>query len=162
MSIPKTLVHTKALVEKKTQDQELVVQKQVDVVVEEEPLEDIQITQELFEAALPIVKERFQQLGKSMELAILGQPMRVESGKIFLEIMGSVQEELAEKMKADVVKIVREITGANRFKIELVMKEEMDSSNRVLYTDSDKFVRLKQLHPALAEFQRIFGLETDF
>lgn len=162
MSIPKTLDHTKALVEKKSKDQELVVQKQVDVVVEEEPLEDIQITQALFEAALPIVKERFQQLGKSMELAILGQPMRVEGGKVFLEIMGSVQEELAEKMKPDVIKIIREITGANRFKIELVMKEEIENSNRVLYTDSDKFARLKELHPALVEFQRIFGLETDF
>jgi len=131
-------------------------------LVSDEPLSDIHLTQELFVTCLEQVKERFQKLGKNMELAILGQPMRVEKNKILLDVMGSVQEEIANKMKIELISTIRELTGVNRFSIELVLKEDQEHASKILYTDSDKLERLKEIHPALVEFQRIFGLETDY
>lgn len=131
-------------------------------VVSEEPLGDIHLSQDLFVTCIDQVKEHFQKLGKNMELAILGQPMRVEGNKILLDVMGSVQEEIANKMKIELIRVIRELTGVNHFYIELVLKEDQDHATKILYTDSDKFERLKELHPALIEFQRVFGLETDY
>lgn len=146
----------------KSSEQDLIVPSKDEEVVEKEPLEDIHITQELFEAALPQIKERFQQQGRSMELAILGQPMRVEGNKVILEIMGSVQEELGNKLKPELVKIIRELTGANRFGIEVLIKDDIVPKGRQLYTSTDKLKYLLERHAALGEFQRRFGLETDF
>ena len=116
----------------------------------------------LFEETLPKVKAHYQGLGKGMELAILGQARYVKEGQLVLEVMGHVQEEIAQKMKPELMQLVREISGASGFKIAIELKEELEQKQKVYYTDTDKFIRLKELHPALTEFQRRFGLETDF
>ncbi|WP_192085322.1 hypothetical protein [Algoriphagus sp. Y33] len=135
--------------------------------VSEEVVEVIQkgrdLTQGILDEVFPNVREHFQKLGKSMELAILGQAMRMNGeGKVVLEVMGHVQEELALKMKPELVRIVRELGKVNQFKVELELKEELESERNKLYTSTDKFNFLKDKHAALGEFQRRFGLETDF
>ena len=98
-----------------------------------------------------------------MELAILDQPARVrDGGELVLEVMGHMQEELALKMKSELVRLIRQFTGADRVLITVEMKEEVENSKPKLYTNSDKLNFLKEKHPALAEFQRKFGLEVDF
>lgn len=133
----------------------------------EEVVEVIQagrdLTQEILDEVFPKVREHFQKLGKSMELAILGQSMKMnEEGWVVLEVMGHVQEELALKMKPELIRIVRELGRVNLFKMELELKEELESERNKLYTSTDKFNFLKNKHAALGEFQRRFGLETDF
>lgn len=135
--------------------------------VSEEVVEVIQagrdLTQEILDEVFPKVREHFQKLGKSMELAILGQSMKMnEEGWVVLEVMGHVQEELALKMKPELIRIVRELGRVNLFKMELELKEELESERNKLYTSTDKFNFLKDKHAALGEFQRRFGLETDF
>ncbi|WP_057937318.1 hypothetical protein [Algoriphagus resistens] len=135
--------------------------------VSEEVVEVIQagrdLTQEILDEVFPKVREHFQKLGKSMELAILGESMKMnEDGLVVLEVMGHVQEELALKMKPELIRIVRELGRVNLFKIELELKEELESERNKLYTSTDKFNFLKGKHAALGEFQRRFGLETDF
>jgi len=134
--------------------------KSEDVV--EVTVEGRDLTQEILDEIFIQVKEHFQSIGKSMELAILGQSLKMKDGLVLLEVMGHVQEELALKMKPELVRVVRELASVNHFKIEVEIKEELESERNKLYTSTDKFNFLKEKHAALGEFQRRFGLETDF
>lgn len=130
--------------------------------VVEVKVEGRDLTQKILDEVFPQVKEHFQKLGKSMELAILGQSMKMKMNVVILEVMGHVQEELALKMKPEVIRIIKELGSVNHFKLELEVKEELESERNKLYTSTDKFNFLKGKHAALGEFQRRFGLETDF
>jgi hypothetical protein len=162
ISIPKNLGHTKQLADQKAKDElDNAKAKKSDEVVEV-LVEGRDLTQEILDEVFPKVKEHFQQLGKSMELAILGQAMKMKVDVVVLEVVGHVQEELALKMKPEVIRIIKELASVNHFKLELEVKEELESERSKLYTSTDKFNFLKEKHAALGEFQRRFGLETDF
>jgi hypothetical protein len=162
ISIPKNLGHTKQLADQKAKDElDNAKAKKSDEVVEV-LVEGRDLTQEILDEVFPKVKEHFQQLGKSMELAILGQAMKMKVDVVVLEVVGHVQEELALKMKPEVIRIIKELASVNHFKLELEVKEELESERSKLYTSTDKFNFLKGKHAALGEFQRRFGLETDF
>lgn len=162
ISIPKNLGHTKQLADQKAKDELQQAKSKVSEEVVEVKVEGRDLTQEILDDVFPMVKEHFQKLGKSMDLAILGEAMRMNNDALTLEVMGHVQEELALKMKPELVKIVRELGNVNHFKIEIELKEELESERNKLYTSTDKFNFLKEKHAALGEFQRRFGLETDF
>ncbi len=129
---------------------------------EEEHVGDKELTQELLDQYLPAVKEHFKKLGKNMELAILEQSAKVSEGKIYLEIAGHVQEELGQKMTPELIRIIRELTGVGKLHIKFEIKEELEAEQNRLYTSTDKLNYLMSKHAALAEFQRRFGLVTDF
>ena len=65
-------------------------------------------------------------------------------------------------MKSELVRLIRQFTGAERVQISIELKEESGSSKPMLYTNTDKLNFLREKHPALKEFQRKFGLEVDF
>ncbi|TFV93259.1 hypothetical protein E4S40_13445 [Algoriphagus kandeliae] len=119
-------------------------------------------TQELLEKNLPEILTHFKNLGKNLELAILQQPIKVKGGDLVIEVIGSVQEEIAEKMKPDLVGLVRKLTGANSFSVHLEVKEEIQETHQKLYTDRDKMNFLIKKHPALMELAKKFELDTDF
>lgn len=139
------------------------------VVLSQEKLEvtpsgtSIPLTQALFDLHIFSIREHFRMANKNMELAILDQPIKVrDGGEVILEVIGHMQEEIAGKMKPDLVMLIRQFTGAERVVISLLLTEEVDNGKPKLYTNSDKLNYLRQKHPALAEFQRKFGLEADF
>jgi septum formation topological specificity factor MinE len=150
-------------VEQKAQSE--LAKEEVVEVKEEESLEGKsgeELTQELLDSCLLELKNFFKSANKNMELAILDQQLKVQGGKVIIEVMGSVQEEIANKMRPDLVRLIRKYTGANKFSIQIELKEEMDTGPSKLYTNTEKFNFLKQKHPALMELQRKFGLEVDF
>ncbi len=123
----------------------------------------ILLTQDLLDRHIFSIQEDFRKADRKMELAILDQSIKVrDGGEVILEVMGHMQEELASKMKPDLVALIRQFTGAERVVITLEVKEEVDNGKPKLYTNSDKLNFLRQKHPALAEFQRKFGLDVDF
>ena len=162
ISIPKNLGHTKQLADQKAKEVLQQAKSKVDEEVVEVKVEGRDLTQEILDEVFPMVKEHFQKLGKSMELAILGESLKMNADTLVLEVMGHVQEELALKMKPELVRVVREFGSVNHFKIDIEIKEELESERNKLYTSTDKFNFLKEKHAALSEFQRRFGLETDF
>lgn len=162
ISIPKNLGHTKQLAEQKAKQELENFKSNVSEEVVEIKVEGRDLTQDILDEVFPQVKEHFQKLGKSMDVAILGQSMKMKNGIVILEVMGHVQEELALKMKPEVIRIIKEFGSVNHFKLELEVKEELESERNKLYTSTDKFNFLKGKHAALGEFQRRFGLETDF
>tara|TARA_R110000850_G_scaffold72225_3_gene159087 strand:- start:124 stop:624 length:501 start_codon:yes stop_codon:yes gene_type:complete len=162
ISIPKNLGHTKQLADQKAKDELQNAKSKVSEEVVEVKVEGRDLTQQILDEVFSQVIEHFQKLGKSMEVAIIGQSIKMKNGIVMLEVMGHVQEELALKMKPELIRIIREIGNVNHFKIELELKEELESERNKLYTSTDKFNFLKGKHAALGEFQRRFGLETDF
>ncbi|TXE04075.1 hypothetical protein [Algoriphagus aquimarinus] len=162
ISIPKNLGHTKQLADQKAKDELQNAKSKVSEEVVEVKVEGRDLTQQIVDEVFTQVIEHFQKLGKSMEVAIIGQSIKMKNGIVMLEVMGHVQEELALKMKPELIRIIREIGNVNHFKIELELKEELESERNKLYTSTDKFNFLKEKHAALGEFQRRFGLETDF
>ncbi len=147
--------------EKKTLEQSnMVLEKEM---VEEVPQETNTklLTSEILEKVLSQVLEHFKQQDKNMELAIL-QTIHVQNNTLVLHVSGHVQEELAQKMKPELISVIRQKTGVGKCQILIESRDDLEENVKVYYTDSDKLRRLKQLHPALEEFQKRFGLETDF
>jgi hypothetical protein len=156
------LIHTKKLVDEKARQQAVVIEEKKAELQESQsgPVENL--TQEFFDQILPKILENFKSQNRGMELAILNQPIKVLGNEICLEITGHVQEEIALKMKPDLLSMIRDYTGIKRVLLRLEVKEEIETGKNKLYTSSDKFNFLKERHAALGEFQRRFGLETDF
>jgi hypothetical protein len=123
----------------------------------------VELTQQLLSAYLEEIKMHYRQAGKNFELAILDQPIEVRpGGEVALKVAGSVQEEIANKMKPELLALIRRLTGASRVSIAVEHAEEVLSDKPKLYTNSDKLRYLREKHPALAELQRKFGLDVDF
>ncbi|NVJ86321.1 MAG: hypothetical protein HWE15_08450 [Algoriphagus sp.] len=120
------------------------------------------LSRELVEKHLPDILAHFKSQGKNLELAILQQPIKVQNGDLVIEVIGTVQEEIAEKMKPELIGLVRKLTGANSFSVQLEVKEEVHESHQKLYTDRDKMNFLLKKHPALMELAKKFELDTDF
>lgn len=162
ISIPKNLGHTRQLADQKAKNELEIAKSAVSEEVVEVKVAGRDLTQEILDSVYSDVKDHFQKLGKSMELAILGEGMKLRGDVVIMDVMGHVQEELALKMKPELIRIVKELASVNHFKLELEVKEELESERSKLYTSTDKFNFLKEKHAALAEFQRRFGLETDY
>ncbi|MBN7815136.1 hypothetical protein [Algoriphagus pacificus] len=162
MSIPTSLTHTKKIIAEKAKDEERKIEQKKAEAQVVETVNTLQLTQEKLDEVMPKVLDHYKSGGKVLEHAILNQTTKMEGHEICLEVMGHVQEEIAQKMKPELLALIRDLTGAGKLGIKLVVKEEMESHSNKLYTSSDKFRFLKEKHPALAEFQRKFGLETDF
>lgn len=162
MAIPTSLSHTKEIIAEKAKVAEKQLeQKKADAQIKE-PVNSLVLTQEMLENVMPRVLDHFKSQSKVLELAILNQPSKLEGHEICLEVMGHVQEEIAQKMKPELLSLIRDFTGVGKLAIKLVVKEELESNTNKLYTSTDKLKFLKEKHAALAEFQKRFGLETDF
>lgn len=164
IAIPSSLFQTKKLVEDRaTQAAEtkgVVVAEKTEWTASDD---QIMLTQQLMDRHIFSIQEEFRIADRKMELAILDKSIKVrDGGEVVLEVRGHMQEEIASKMKPDLVNFIRRFTGAERVVIILEVKEEVDNGKPKLYTNSDKLNFLREKHPALAEFQRKFGLDVDF
>lgn len=122
----------------------------------------VQLTQALLDEAIFSVREEFRAANKNMELAILDQDIRVTDGELLLQVHGSIQEDIANKMKPELLSLLRKISGATQLSIAVVQQEEEPDETGKLYTSTDKLKFLREKHPALMELQRKFDLEVDF
>ncbi len=145
----------------KTPEQPILEKKQ-DEQVSAPAKETVVLTQQMLDQVIHQVKDHYRQANKNFELAILDQPIKVIDGEVFLQVMGSVQEEIANKMRPDLLGLIRKLTGATQLSISVEHIEEIQDDKPKLYTNTDKLRYLRDKHPALAEFQRKFGLDVDF
>lgn len=120
------------------------------------------LTQAVFDTVFPKILDAFKIQNKGMELAILNQPIDIIDHEINLRVTGHVQEEIAFKMKSELQVLVKEFTGIHRVGVRIEVNEELDTQKNLRYTSTDKFNFLKEKHGSLVEFQRIFGLDTDY
>jgi hypothetical protein len=120
------------------------------------------LTQDLLDGAIFSVREEFRAANKNMELAILDQDIRVTDGELLLLVHGSIQEDIANKMKPELLGLLRNFSGATQLSIAVLQQEEDPDEKGKLYTSTDKLKFLREKHPALMELQRKFDLEVDF
>jgi hypothetical protein len=120
------------------------------------------LTQELIDQAIFSTQELFRNANRNLELTILDQEIRLQNGEITLQVSGSIQEDIAQKMKPELVGLIRKFTGATSFTISVVQQEEQVDDKGKLYTSTDKLKFLREKHPALMELQRKFDLDVDF
>jgi hypothetical protein len=163
-SIPSSLGQTKKLGETKVEEEVSQVAEQV-----EEPsyaaapaAPEISLTQELLDQAIFSIQDVFRTANRNLELTLLDQEIRVQNGEITLQVSGSIQEDIAQKMKLELMGLVRKFTGATSFSISIVQQEETVDDKGKLYTSTDKLKFLREKHPALMELQRKFDLDVDF
>jgi hypothetical protein len=123
---------------------------------------EILLTQELLDQAVFSIQELFRTANKNLELTLLDQEISLQKGEITLQVSGSIQEDIAQKMKPELVGLIRKFTGATSFTINVVQKEEVPDEKGKLYTSTDKLKFLREKHPALMELQRKFDLDVDF
>lgn len=162
IAIPTSLHHTKKLVEEKAKV-EVVVEKQEEVIeTVSEDKSNIVLTQEILDGVIFEIRDFYKKANKNLELAILDQTIKVVDSVISLQVIGHVQEEIANKLRPELTGLIRKLTGAGGFSIRVELREEVESQGPKLYTNSDKFNHLKEKYPALAELQRKFGLDVDF
>jgi hypothetical protein len=126
------------------------------------PAPEILLTQELLDQAIFSIQELFRTANKNLELTLLDQEISLQKGEITLQVSGSIQEDIAQKMKPELVGLIRKFTGATSFTISVVQQEEVPDEKGKLYTSTDKLKFLREKHPALMELQRKFDLDIDF
>ena len=163
-SIPSSLGQTKKLGETKVEEEVPQVAEQV-----EEPsyaatpaAQEIALTQALLDQAIFSIQDVFRTANRNLELTLLDQEIKVLDGEITLQVSGSIQEDIAQKMKPELMGLVRKFTGATSFAISIVQQEEAVDDKGKLYTSTDKLKFLREKHPALMELQRKFDLDVDF
>lgn len=127
-----------------------------------EPVPALVLTQEFLDQSIFSIQEVYRAANKNLELAILDQKIKVQEGELILKVNGSIQEDIALKMKPELAGLVRKFTGATTFSITLVQQEEIPNEKEKLYTSTDKLRFLLEKHPALMELQRKFDLDVDF
>jgi hypothetical protein len=163
-AIPSSLGQTKKLGEIKNQEEESLV---ADVVEEPSytpaaPVQELVLTQELLNQAIFSIQDVYRTANKNLELTLLDQDIQVKEGEMILLVTGSIQEDIALKMKPELVGLVRKFTGSTTFSITITQQEEIPDEKGKLYTSTDKLKFLREKHPALMELQRKFDLDVDF
>lgn len=163
-SIPSSLGQTKKLGETKGEEEVSQVAEKV-----EEPsytavpaAQEIALTQDLLDQAIFSIQDVFRTANRNLELTLLDQEIKVQDGEITLQVSGSIQEDIAQKMKPELMGLLRKFTGATSFTIGIVQQEEAVDDKGKLYTSTDKLKFLREKHPALMELQRKFDLDIDF
>lgn len=129
---------------------------------DEQSSDRVELTPELFKSLISQIKEKLETEDKNLELAILNQELEFHSSEVSIQVFGHVQEEIAKKMIPSMVQFFRESGKVSSISFKLDIQEEEDQSAQRMYTNSEKFEYLKKKHGALGEFQRKFGLQTDF
>ena len=126
------------------------------------PVPELVLTQDLLNQAIFSIQDVYRTANKNLELTLLDQDIQVKQGEIILLVTGSIQEDIALKMKPELVGLVRKFTGATTFSITVQQQEEVLDEKGKLYTSTDKLKFLREKHPALMELQRKFDLDVDF
>jgi hypothetical protein len=163
-SIPSSLGQTKKLGETKVEEEVPQVAEQVEKpsYTADPSAQEIPLTQELLDRAIFSIQDVFRTANRNLELTLLDQEIKVQNGEITLQVSGSIQEDIAQKMKPELMGLVRKFTGATSFSISIVQQEEAVDEKGKLYTSTDKLKFLREKHPALMELQRKFDLDVDF
>ncbi|MCH6234570.1 DNA polymerase III subunit gamma/tau [Cognataquiflexum rubidum] len=99
---------------------------------------------------------------RSLEMTVLKQPAILEGETITFQLNGEIQEGIFQKIKPEILQILRRKLNNYSIHLDAVIKEEEPNGKRKLYTSTDKLNHLLEKSPALGDLKRRFGLETDF
>ncbi len=84
-------------------------------------------------------------------------PELAEGSKLHLEIDNSIQDDLINSIKPELVSFLRK--ELRNSKIELIIKVTEKVKNRIIYTDTDKFDEMVKKNPSLIKLKQKFNLD---
>lgn len=99
---------------------------------------------------------------KAQEYNVLNQPYSLSEDKrnITLELSNSVQLDILEDIRSDLMVFLKSSLQNDTIKIHGVVTQE--ESKEMLYTNKEKFEHLAEKYPAIATLQEKLGLDPDF
>lgn len=84
-------------------------------------------------------------------------PKLNENSQLYLEIDNSIQKDVIETIKPELVAFLRK--ELKNSKIELHTKVSNEIKNRIIYTDNDKFDEMAKKNPSLKILKQKFNLD---
>lgn len=139
----------------------------VTVDVEEKPNKPSEQLAEIFDLAklkseINEIIEDYKSQHRSLEMTVLKQPVVLENETIIFQLNGEIQEGIFQKIKPDILQILRRKLNNYSIHLDAIIKEDENDGKRKLYTSTDKLNYLLEKSPALKDLKQRFGLETDF
>lgn len=93
----------------------------------------------------------------NLQSTLANVPELKEDYKLLLEIDNTIQEELIDNMKPELVSFLRK--ELKNSKIELTTKISDKIKNRIIYTDMDKYEEMVNKNPHLKTLKQKFNLD---
>ncbi len=84
-------------------------------------------------------------------------PKLNENFQLYLEIDNSIQKDVIETIKPELVAFLRK--ELKNSKLELLTKVSDEIKNRIIYTDNDKFDEMVKKNPSLKILKQKFNLD---
>ncbi|MCL6257822.1 DNA polymerase III subunit gamma/tau [Aquiflexum sp. TKW24L] len=107
--------------------------------------------------------DEYKEHHRSLEVTVLKQPVVLLGETITFQLNGEIQEGIFNKIKPEILQVLRRKLNNYSIHLDAVIKEEDENNGkRKLYTSTDKLNYLLDKSPALGDLKRRFGLETDF
>jgi hypothetical protein len=104
--------------------------------------------------------ERFvQTLGSrpNLQSTLANVPEVSESYQLLLEIDNSVQEDLINTVKPELVSYLRK--ELKNSKIQLITKISQTEKEKIIYTDQEKYLEMLKKNPQLEQLKQKFNLD---
>jgi DNA polymerase-3 subunit gamma/tau len=156
MSIPSSLTKLKEEVQKKPLAKEETPEQATQRLEEKSKA----FTEEDFQGAWKKFAQSRKEMGKDSEFSILNQvPVLIET-LIEINLTSSLQQDMFEKMKIDLMDYLR--NTLSNFNIQIKTNLIEDTTVRKPYTQSDRYAYLASKNPILNKLREKLGLDPDF
>ncbi len=93
----------------------------------------------------------------NLQSTLSNVPELKENAQLFLELDNSIQNDLVNSIKPQLVSFLRR--ELKNSKIELVTKVTEKVKNKIIYTDTDKFEAMAKKNPSLIKLKQNFNLD---
>lgn len=113
-----------------------------------------------FQAAWKKFAQSRKEMGKDSEFSILNQTPLLQDNLVEIKLTSSLQEDMFEKMKADLMDYLRNTLSNFGIQVKTVLVE--DTSSRKPYTQSDRYAYMASKNPLLNKLREKLGLDPDF
>lgn len=91
---------------------------------------------------------------------LLNRGYQREGNTLTIQLNNPIEEPLLQSMKTDLVSYLRDTLGNNSLQIKSQMVEM--TTNKMIYTNKEKFEAMAEKNPLLNELKHRFGLDSDF
>lgn len=125
----------------------------------EEP-SNVEIDPQALQEAWAAFAQKKKDEGRDQLFMLMNQPYGYKEGNIMLNLTSSLQEDLVNEFRTEIVQYLRSKLKTKRLNIhtQLVKPE----AKRMIYTPLEKFNYLAEKHPELLVLRDKLGLDPDF
>lgn len=98
--------------------------------------------------------------GRDQLFMLMNQPYEFNNNTILLNITSSLQEDLINEYRTEIVQFLR--SSLKNQQINILTRLVKPETKKMIYTPQEKFNFLAEKHPALLTLKEKFNLDPDF